>query len=33
MKRQKDGTNALKLDVLTMESMQTLRQVYSRIKH
>ena len=33
MKRQKDGTNALKLDVLTMESMQTLRQVQSRIKH
>lgn len=32
IKRQKGGANAMKLDVFTVESMQTLRQVYSKIK-
>lgn len=32
IKRQKGGANAMKLDVFTVESMQNLRQVYSKIK-
>lgn len=32
IKRQKGGANAMKLDLFTVDSMQTLRQVYSKIK-